>query len=187
MDEIEKAHPDIFNVLLQVLDEGRLTDRQGRETSFRNTIIILTSNIGTRQLQEFGAGVGFSAGELTEDAAQSTLLKALRKTFPPEFVNRMDDIISFRPLTRDTLSDILDIEIEKLVSRMKEQNRRLVVSPEAKAQLLEKAYDPQYGARPIRRAVQTYLEDEITRRLLDNPEKRTLTISKLNVESAPSK
>jgi ATP-dependent Clp protease ATP-binding subunit ClpC len=99
----------------------------------------------------------------------------------------MDDIISFRPLTRDTLSDILDIEIEKLVSRMKEQNRRLVVSPEAKAQLLEKAYDPQYGARPIRRAVQTYLEDEITRRLLDNPDKRTLTISKLNVESAPSK
>ena len=131
--------------------------------------------------------MGFSAGELTEDAAQSTLLKALRKTFPPEFVNRMDDIISFRPLTRETLSDILDIEIEKLVSRMKEQNRRLVVSPEAKAQLLEKAYDPQYGARPIRRAVQTYLEDEITRRLLDNPDKRTLTISKLNVESAPSK
>ncbi len=187
LDEIEKAHPDIFNVLLQVLDEGRLTDRQGRETSFRNTIIILTSNIGTRQLQEFGAGVGFSAGELTEATAQSTLLKALRKTFPPEFVNRMDDIISFRPLSRETLADILDIEIDKLASRMKEQNHRLVVSPEAKAQLLEKAYDPQYGARPIRRAVQTYLEDEITRRLLDNPDKRTLTISKLNVESAPSK
>ena len=179
LDEIEKAHPDIFNVLLQVLDEGRLTDRQGRETSFRNTIIILTSNIGTRQLQEFGAGVGFSAGELTEEAAQSTLLKALRKTFPPEFVNRMDDIISFRPLTRETLADILDIEIDKLAGRMKEQQHKLVVSDVAKEQLLEKAYDPKYGARPIRRAVQTYLEDEITRRLLEKPEQRTITISKI--------
>ncbi len=180
LDEIEKAHPDIFNVLLQVLDEGRLTDRQGRETSFRNTIIILTSNIGTRQLHDFGSGVGFEAGELTAQMAQSTIMKALRKTFPPEFVNRMDDIISFQPLSRETLGKILDIEIDKLAQRMKEQNHRLVVAPEAKAQLLDKAYDPQYGARPIRRAVQTYLEDEITRRLLAHPQQQTIHISKLN-------
>ncbi len=183
LDEIEKAHPDIFNVLLQVLDEGRLTDRQGRETSFRNTLIILTSNIGSRQLHDFGSGVGFSASEeMTADEAKHTLMKALRKTFPPEFVNRMDDIVSFSPLSREMLTRILDMEIGQLVARLKEQNKQLTVAQPVKEQLLDKAYDPRYGARPIRRAVQTYLENEITRRLMANPKQKTIRVSRLTEE-----
>lgn len=184
LDEIEKAHPDIFNVLLQVLDEGRLTDRQGRETSFRNTIIILTSNIGSRQLHDFGSGVGFSAqDDIPASVAQQTVLKALRKTFPPEFVNRMDDIVTFAPLSKEHLARILGIEIERLALRMHEQGRRLTVGADAREQLLDKAYDPRYGARPIRRAVQTYLENEITRRLLAHPKQQTVLINHLSEEN----
>ncbi len=176
-DEIEKAHPDIFNVLLQVLDEGRMTDRQGHSVDFRNTIIILTSNVGTRQLRDFGTGVGFAAGEMTKQVAEQTLKKALEKTFPPEFVNRIDDIISFEPLSRDTLARIVDIEVGQLVSRMKQSGRTLVVADCVKRQLLDIAYDPKNGARPIRRAVQTQLEDRLTDILLVHPNRKTITIS----------
>lgn len=178
-DEIEKAHPDIFNVLLQVLDEGRLTDRQGHSVDFRNTIIILTSNVGTRQLRDFGAGVGFSAGEMTSAVAQQTLTKALNRTFPPEFINRIDDLIFFAPLTREHIAKILDIEIENLRKRIHETGRSLVVNQAVKDQLLDKAYDPQNGARPVKRAVQTYLEDQITEILLKNPEKKRITINRI--------
>ncbi len=178
-DEIEKAHPDIFNVLLQLLDEGRLTDRQGHQVDFRNTVIILTSNVGTRQLRDFGAGIGFQAGEITPEVAEKTITKALEKTFPPEFVNRIDDIISFAPLSKETLKTIVGIEVGKLQKRLKESGKRLIVTEQAMEELLEKAYDPKNGARPIKRAVQTYLEDRLTELLLKDPEKKSIRISKL--------
>lgn len=175
-DEIEKAHPDIFNVLLQVLDEGRLTDRQGHVVDFKNTIIILTSNVGTRQLKDFGGGIGFDAGELDPKTQKSTLMKALNKTFPPEFVNRIDNVVVFASLEKQTLEKILDIEIEALRKRLKAQGHHLQVSEEAKRQMLESADTKQYGARPVKRAVQTYLEDKITTRLLANPKIKTIKI-----------
>lgn len=164
-DEIEKAHPDIFNVLLQVLDEGRLTDRQGHQVDFRNTIIILTSNVGTRQLKDFGAGIGFGSVELDDKTARQTLLKALNRTFPPEFVNRIDNVITFDNLSEDTLLRILDIEIEALARRIAAQGYVLTVSDEVRRKLVSKG-DKQYGARPIRRAIQTYLEDRVTEQML---------------------
>lgn len=178
-DEIEKAHPDIFNILLQVLDEGRMTDRQGRLIDFRNTIIILTSNVGTRQLSEFGAGIGFDKGEMTQDIAEKSLTNALRKTFPPEFVNRIDDIITFAPLDKESLRKILDIELSKLIDRLQVTGHHLHVSEEAKEQLLAKAYEPKYGARPIKRAIQTWLEDIITDQLLQHPDQQLITIDTL--------
>ncbi len=182
-DEIEKAHQDIFNILLQVLDEGRLTDRQGRQVDFRNTIIILTSNVGTRQLRDFGAGVGFAASEgVSSQMASSTLLKALNKTFPPEFVNRIDDVILFNPLPKNVVADILNIEIERLSQRLKQQGHKLIVTDGVRQQLLEKAYDPQNGARPVRRAVQAGLEDYITDKLLHNPNQKTIKISNINID-----
>lgn len=176
-DEIEKAHPDIFNVLLQVLDEGRMTDRQGRSVDFRNTIIILTSNVGTRQLNDFGAGVGFESGEVTQTVAEQTMKKALEKTFPPEFVNRIDDIITFAPLTREHIARIIDIEVSLLQKRLLEQGHRLSVSAAAKKQLLEKAYNPKMGARPVKRAVQAGLEDQITDQLMRDPEIKNIKIN----------
>lgn len=178
-DEIEKAHPDIFNVLLQVLDEGRLTDRQGHSVDFRNTIIILTSNVGTRQLRDFGAGIGFGAGEINPSVAQQTLTKALNHTFPPEFINRIDDLIFFAPLKREHIIQILDIEIGNLRQRLHETGRTLVLSQQARTQLLDKAFDPQNGARPVKRAVQTYLEDKITEILLKTPETKRITIHQI--------
>ncbi len=178
-DEIEKAHPDIFNVLLQLLDEGRLTDRQGHQVDFRNTVIILTSNVGTRQLRDFGAGIGFGAGEITPEVAEKTITKALERTFPPEFVNRIDDIISFAPLSRETLRTIVEIEVGKLQKRLKENGRRLVVSNQVYDALLDKAYDPKNGARPIKRAVQTYLEDSLTELLLRNPDQKTIKLNNI--------
>lgn len=175
-DEIEKAHPDVFNVLLQLLDEGRMTDRQGSQVDFRNTIIIMTSNVGTRQLREFGAGVGFGTGELTQERSEQVLKKALEHTFPPEFVNRIDDIVTFAPLSEQTLARILDLEIETLCKRLRAAGHTLHVTEATKANVLAKAYDPKNGARPIKRAVQTYLEDVITERLLAKPEIKTLKI-----------
>ena len=134
-DEIEKAHPDIFNVLLQVLDEGRLTDRQGHYVDFRNTIIVLTSNVGTRQVQEFGAGIGFEAGEMNQQRVNATLLKALQKQFPPEFVNRIDNVVTFEPLNKDSIGQIVRIEVGQLQQRMKTQGHQLSVSPEMIAEL----------------------------------------------------
>ena len=178
-DEIEKAHPDIFNVLLQVLDEGRMTDRQGHSVDFRNTIIILTSNIGTRQLHDFGTGLGFDAGPITTEQVEHTLHKALEKAFPPEFVNRIDDIITFSPLTRASLAHIINIEVDQLTLRLRKSGHRLFVSDKVRQQLLDISYDPQKGARPIRRAVQTQLEDLITERLLNHPEQKSISISVL--------
>jgi ATP-dependent Clp protease ATP-binding subunit ClpC len=179
-DEIEKAHPDIFNVLLQVLDEGRLTDRQGHEVDFRNTIIILTSNVGTRQLKEFGGGIGFSQNEMDEKATRQTLMKALQKTFPPEFVNRLDNVVIFSPLTRAALARIIDIEVGKLKERMHKAGHQLVLTEDAQLQLLDRAYDPQNGARPVKRAIQTYLEDEVVDLLLQRPQQKRITIKQLN-------
>jgi len=176
-DEIEKAHPDIFNVLLQVLDEGRLTDRQGHVVDFKNTIIILTSNVGTRQLKDFGGGIGFDSGELDPKTQKSTLIKALNKTFPPEFVNRIDNVVVFNSLERETLDMILDIEIDALRKRLKAQGHHLLVSAEAKAHMLDKANTKQYGARPVKRAVQTFLEDRITEKILANPKIKTIKIN----------
>jgi len=178
-DEIEKAHPDIFNILLQVLDEGRMTDRQGRTVDFRNTIIILTSNVGTRQLNDFGSGTGFEAGEITQTVAEQTMVKALKKTFPPEFVNRIDDIITFAPLGKAQIARIMDMEVMKLKQRLSEQGYTLSLSAKAKAELVEKAFDPKNGARPVKRAVQTNLENLIMDQMMQNPEKKTIKIQQL--------
>ena len=178
-DEIEKAHPDIFNILLQVLDEGRLTDRQGHVVDFRNTIIILTSNVGTRQLKEFGAGIGFGVSDMDTKTSNRMLLKALQKTFPPEFLNRIDNVITFQPLTRDALARIVNIEVALLQERLRKTGHQLVLTPEATMQLAEKAYDPQNGARPVKRAIQTYLEDPLTDVLLAHPQQKRITIKQL--------
>lgn len=181
-DEIEKAHPDIFNILLQVLDEGRLTDRQGHMVDFRNTIIILTSNVGTRQLKDFGAGIGFGVSELDAKATNQMLLKALQKTFPPEFVNRIDNVVTFMPLSREALARIVNIEVAMLQERLRKAGHSLVLTPEAETELVERSYDPQNGARPIRRAIQTYIEDPLTDMLLANPKQKRITIKQLQPE-----
>ena len=178
-DEIEKAHPDIFNVLLQVLDEGRLTDRQGHQVDFRNTIIILTSNVGTRQLKEFGGGIGFGQEEMDEKASRHTLMKALQKTFPPEFVNRLDNVVFFQALSRDALARIINIEVQQLKERMRKAGHQLVLSNDAQLQLIDRAYDPLNGARPVKRAIQTYLEDTVVDLLLQRPQQKRITIKQL--------
>ena len=165
-DEIEKAHPDIFNVLLQVMDEGRLTDRQGHIVDFKNTIIILTSNVGTRQLSEFGAGIGFGADSLDDKATERMLTKALQRTFPPEFVNRLDDIIVFHPLNDDALAQILWLELRPLQVRLEAMGYSLELSDETQQEILRLARDKQYGARPLKRAIQTLIEDPLTDKLL---------------------
>lgn len=168
-DEIEKAHPDIFNVLLQVLDEGRLTDRQGHTVDFRNTIIIFTSNVGTRQLAEQGAGIGFEASALDARTSQAILTKALNRTFPPEFVNRLDAIVFFRALDRPALERIVDIELSGLLARTAVMGYKVSITPEVREQIIREGSDPRYGARPLRRAIQTRVEDVITDILLNQP------------------
>ena len=165
-DEIEKAHPDIFNVLLQVMDEGRLTDRQGHIVDFRNTIIILTSNVGTRQLSEFGAGIGFGADNLDDKATERMLTKALQRTFPPEFVNRLDDIIVFHPLNDEALAQILWLEMRPLQARLEAMGYHLELSEETRNEILRLARDKQFGARPLKRAIQTLIEDPLTDKML---------------------
>ena len=165
-DEIEKAHPDIFNVLLQVMDEGRLTDRQGHIVDFKNTIIIMTSNVGTRQLSEFGGGIGFDAGEIDEKQSERTLTKALNRTFPPEFVNRLDNIVVFNPLNRESLAQILSLELYPLKLRLEVMGYELEVTEETQEKLLQESLDRKFGARPLKRAIQTWIEDPITDLLL---------------------
>ncbi len=166
-DEIEKAHPDIFNLLLQLLDEGRLTDRQGRQVDFKNTIIILTSNVGTRQLKEYGTGVGFSSAEkLSDQDAERVLRKALNKTFAPEFLNRIDSIVTFNQLGREALMQILDLELRQVNARVSKLGYNVTLSEEAKDLLLTDGYDIQYGARPLKRSISSHLEDAITDFLL---------------------
>ena len=165
-DEIEKAHADIFNILLQVMDEGRLTDRQGRVVDFRNTIIIMTSNVGTRQLNEFGSGIGFNADVIDEKQTEQMLTKALNRTFPPEFVNRLDNVVVFHPLNDDALAQILTLELHPLKLRLEAMGYQLQLTKKTKEQLLEQSRDRKYGARPLKRAIQTLVEDPITDRLL---------------------
>ncbi len=168
LDEIEKAHPDVFNLLLQVMDEGRLTDSLGRIVNFKNSILIMTSNVGTRQLKEFGKGVGFSSqrDELGGDYSKSVIQKALNKTFAPEFLNRIDDIIHFEPLSKDSILKIIDLELAAFTQRVEALGYLLDVTPELKSFLVDKGYDIQFGARPLKRAVQQYLEDELAELIL---------------------
>ena len=162
LDEIEKAHPDVFNILLQILDEGRLTDSNGRIVDFRNTVIILTSNIGSRDIKEFGRGIGFgSSGEVSQQHQKALIDKALGRSFTPEFLNRLDETVYFRSLTRTDVSAILDIELETLHRRVAQAGYSLHLSTRAREFLCDKGYDPAYGARPLKRAVRRYLEDLI--------------------------
>ncbi len=170
LDEIEKAHPDVFNLLLQVLDEGHLTDSLGHKIDFKNTILIMTSNVGTRQLKDFGKGVGFSAGNaidnINNEYSRGIIQKALNKTFSPEFLNRIDDIVTFDQLSRESINKIIDIDMSDFNNRIKELGYTLVLTDEAKGFIADKGYDIQFGARPLKRAIQTYLEDEIAELIL---------------------
>lgn len=168
LDEIEKAHQDVFNILLQVLDEGRLTDANGRTVNFKNTVIIMTSNIGTRQLKDFSQGIGFTStqGQNLKEHSRSIITKALNKTFAPEFLNRLDEIINFDQLEMDSLLKIVDIELAELYKRVEQIGYKLEVDDEAKSFIAKKGYDIQYGARPLKRAVQTYMEDALSEVIL---------------------
>jgi ATP-dependent Clp protease ATP-binding subunit ClpC len=169
LDEIEKAHPDVFHILLQVLDEGQLTDSLGRRIDFRNTIVILTSNIGTRQIAEFGHGVGFdtSAKKATRDEqAKSILQKALQKTFAPEFLNRIDDVIMFNSLGKEEINKIIDLELQGLYDRVKSLGYQLKIANTARDYIAERGFDANYGARPLKRAIQKYLEDPMAEVLI---------------------
>jgi len=169
LDEIEKAHPDVFNMLLQVLDDGYLTDSLGRKIDFRNTIIIMTSNIGARRLKDFGSGVGFgtAAQKAQEDAnARSVIQNALKKAFAPEFLNRIDDVIVFNTLEKEDIDKIIDIELAKLLDRIKGLGYTLKLSKNAKAYIAEKGFDKQYGARPLKRAIQKHVEDALAEEII---------------------
>ena len=169
LDEIEKAHTDVFNLLLQVMDEGRLTDSYGRTVDFRNTVLIMTSNVGTRELKDFGTGIGFAKDERAGDKeySRSVIQKALNKRFAPEFINRVDEIINFDQLGLDAIVSIVDLELAQIVKRVTELGYTIELTPEAKNFLANKGYDIQYGARPLKRALQNYVEDEISELLLD--------------------
>lgn len=167
LDEIEKAHSDVFNILLQVLDEGRLTDSLGRNIDFKNTILIMTSNIGARDIQNYGHGVGFGSGE-SDDNNKAIIEKALKKAFSPEFLNRIDDIISFNSLNKENIRQIIEIELKGLYKRIGDLKYEITISENAKNFLAEKGFDPKYGARPLKRAIQKYLEDEMAGAIIDN-------------------
>lgn len=164
LDEIEKAHPDVFNLLLQVMDEGRLTDSLGRRIDFKNTILIMTSNVGTRQLKDFGKGVGFNTSENPEmdaEYSQSVIQKALNRTFAPEFLNRIDEVIMFNPLNKESIKLIIDLELKDVYNRVKEMGYQLELTPAAKDFIAERGYDAQFGVRPLKRAIQKYIEDQL--------------------------
>ncbi|MEY4610967.1 MAG: hypothetical protein RL246_1286 [Bacteroidota bacterium] len=172
LDEIEKAHPDVFNLLLQVLDDGILTDGLGRRVDFRNTIIIMTSNIGARDLKDFGSGIGFSTkskSDNIDEAARATIQNALKKAFAPEFINRLDDIIIFNSLERADLHQIIDLMLVKLKNRLTNLGYEVELTDKAKDFIADKGYDPQYGARPLNRAIQKYLEDILAEEILKGP------------------
>lgn len=179
LDEIEKAHPDVFNILLQVLDDGVLTDGLGRKVDFRNTIIIMTSNIGVRDLKDFGAGIGFATQAKKnnmDEIMKSTIQNALKKTFSPEFLNRLDDVIIFNSLEREHIHEIIDITLGKLFSRIIELGYKVELTDKAKDFLSDKGYDPQFGARPLNRAIQKYLEDPVAEEILKGDIKEGDTI-----------
>jgi ATP-dependent Clp protease ATP-binding subunit ClpC len=171
LDEIEKAHPDIFNILLQVLDDGQLTDGLGRKVDFKNTLIIMTSNIGVRRLKEFGTGVGFATQAKEESAdteAKGVIESALKKTFSPEFLNRIDDVVIFNSLNKEDIYKIIDLSLKSLFKRVRDLGYELQLDEKAKNFLAEKGYDPQFGARPLNRAIQKYLEDPLAEFILNN-------------------
>jgi len=171
LDEVEKAHPDVFNMLLQVLDDGFLTDSLGRKIDFRNTIIIMTSNIGARQLKDFGQGVGFGTAAKkaqADDHQKSVIENALKKAFAPEFLNRIDDVVVFNALEREDIHKIIDIELNKLYKRIKEIGYDLTLSDKAKDYIADKGFDKQYGARPLKRAIQKYIEDTLAEEIVNS-------------------
>ncbi len=186
LDEIEKAHPDVYNILLQVLDDGQLTDGLGRKVDFKNTLILMTSNIGVRQLKDFGQGVGFNTKarqEGADDYSKSVIQNALKKTFSPEFLNRVDDVVIFNSLTKDDISKIIDISLKDLYQRLDQMGYQLELSDEAKSFVAEKGFDPQYGARPLHRAIQKYIEDPLAEFILKNkPEEGVKFIAKMKEE-----
>jgi len=168
LDEIEKAHPDIFNLLLQILDEGRLTDSQGRTVNFKNTVVIMTSNIGADIIQQHGS-IGFKANtqDTTYQDIKEKLLEEVRKTFRPEFLNRIDDIIIFNPLSKEDISQIVDIELEPLYRKLAQRGVNLKLTSKAKDYLAGQGFDTHYGARPLKRTIQKYLQDPLSLKLLD--------------------
>jgi len=169
LDEIEKAHPDVFNLLLQALDDGQLTDSLGRKIDFKNTIIIMTSNVGTRKLKEFGTGVGFSTSarkNSLDDYSKSIIEGSLKKAFAPEFLNRIDDVILFNTLSRDDIHKIIDIELHKLFARIKEIGFTPKITEAAKDYISEKGFDSAYGARPLKRAIQKHIEDILAEEII---------------------
>ena len=169
LDEIEKAHPDVFNLLLQVLDDGQLTDSLGRKVDFKNAIVIMTSNIGTRQLKDFGQGVGFSTAareKTSNENTKSVIESALKKSFAPEFLNRIDDVVVFNSLDKDDIHKIIDIELAKLYKRVNALNFTIKVTEAAKDFIVERGFDAQYGARPLKRAIQKYIEDPLAEEIV---------------------
>jgi ATP-dependent Clp protease ATP-binding subunit ClpC len=162
-DEIEKAHPEIFNSLLQILDEGSITDSLGRKINFKNTLIILTSNIGQRKIQEFGDGLGFSSKSAQDSLYENEIVlkKELQKAFSPEFINRLDEIIYFRTLEKQDIIKILDVEIEKLLPRIESLGYKVKISQDLKGKIAEQGFDPKFGARPLKRMLQKYIEDTL--------------------------
>lgn len=167
LDEIEKAHPDVFNLLLQVMDEGRLTDSNGRTVSFRNTIVIMTSNVGSRELDEYGSGVGFNtAGKNVIMNRKNVLEKAVRKAFPPEFINRVDEQVFFNSLSKDDIEKIIDIELKGLSNRVREAGFEINITPAAKRFVADAGYDPKFGARPLKRAIQKFIEDPVSEQII---------------------
>ncbi|MBO4625464.1 MAG: ATP-dependent Clp protease ATP-binding subunit [Bacteroidales bacterium] len=182
LDEIEKAHPDIFNLLLQVMDEGRLTDSNGRTVDFKNTIVIMTSNVGSREVQDYGSGIGFAtAGKKVEVDRRSVVEKAVRKAFPPEFINRVDEQVYFNSLSRETLEEIIDIELKDLRERALEAGYKLTITPAAKRLVADAGYDPAYGARPLKRAVMRYVEDPVSEFIISD----RILASKKKADAAP--
>ena len=169
LDEIEKAHPDVFNLLLQAMDDGEMTDSLGRKIDFKNTVIIMTSNVGTRKLKEFGAGIGFSTiskKENLDEHTKSVLEKSLKKTFAPEFLNRLDDVILFNNLSKENINVIIDIELKKLKKRLKILNYDLKLTKKAKDYIALKGFDENFGARPLKRAIQKYIEDPFAEEII---------------------
>ena len=183
LDEIEKAHPDVFNTLLQVMDEGRMTDGNGTTVDFRNTVIVMTSNSGTRQLKDFGGGIGFTnSRELNPDMAESIVRKSLQKQFAPEFLNRVDDIVMFQPLNDEHASKIARLEFETLALRVKDLGYELQISDEALQFLVKKGFDTIYGARSLKRALQEYVEDPLSDTLMELSEESPSKVFRIDKE-----
>jgi ATP-dependent Clp protease ATP-binding subunit ClpC len=171
LDEIEKAHPDVFNLLLQALDDGKMTDSLGRNIDFKNTIIIMTSNIGARQLQDFGTGVGFGTKARSENDPENmkgVIQSALKKAFAPEFLNRIDDVVIFNSLSKDHILKIIEIELEKLFGRINNLGYQIQLTTKAKNYIADKGFDEKYGARPLNRAIQKYIEDPLAEEIIQN-------------------